>query len=62
MSVAEKISADRSSAIKQALQEFDSTQNPVLKLKGDFTKRGDFRVRVTQDTVELENLWKATGL
>jgi hypothetical protein len=34
----------------------------ILKLKGDFTKRGDFRVRVTQDTVELENLWKATGL
>jgi hypothetical protein len=30
MSVAEKISADRSSGIKQALQEFDSTQNPVL--------------------------------
>jgi len=62
MSVAGKISADRLSTIKEALREFDSTKTPVLKVQGDFAKRGDFRVRVTQDTVELENLWKATGL
>ena len=62
MSVAGKISADRLSTITDALHEFDSTKTPVLKMQGDFTKRGDFRVRVTQDTVELENLRKATGL
>ena len=62
MSVAGKISADKVSSITEALHEFDSTKTPVVKVPGDFTKRGDFRVRVTQDTVELENLWKATGL
>ncbi len=62
MSVAGKISADRLSAIKEAQQEFDSTKTPVVKVKGDFTRRGDFRVKVNQDTVELENLWKSKGL
>ncbi len=62
MSVAEKISADRLSAIRQALQECDSTKKPVVKVSGDFTKRGDFRVTVDQDTVRLENLWKGKGL
>ncbi len=62
MSVAGKISADRLSAIKEALQEFDSTKAPVIKVKGDFTKRGDFRVKVNQDDVEVENLWRGKGI
>jgi hypothetical protein len=62
MLIAAKISADRLSAIKEALQEFDSTKKPVVKVNGDFTKRGDFRVTVDQDTVQLENLWKSKGL
>jgi hypothetical protein len=62
MSVAGKISADRLSAIKEALQEFDSTKTPVVKVKGDFSKRGDFRVKVNRGTVELDNLWKGKGL
>jgi hypothetical protein len=62
MSVAGKISADRLSALKDALEEFNSTKTPVVKAVGDFTKRGDFRVKVNQDTVELENLWRGKGL
>jgi hypothetical protein len=62
MSVAGKISSDRLSALREALQEFESTKTPVVKVKGDFTKRGDFRVKVNQDTVELENRWKSKGL
>jgi hypothetical protein len=62
MSVAGKISADRLLAIKEALQEFDSSQTPVIKVNGDFTKRGDFRVTVDRDRVQVENLWKGKGL
>ena len=62
MSVAGKISADRLLAIKEALQEFDSSQTPVVKVNGDFTKRGDFRVTVDRDRVQVENLWKGKGL
>jgi len=62
MSVAGKISADRLSVIKEALQECDSTKKAVVKVKGDFTRRGDFRVTVDQDTIQLENLWKSKGI
>lgn len=62
MSISARISADRLLAIKEALQEFESTQTPVVRVKGDFTKRGDFRVTVDRDRVQVENLWKGKGL
>jgi hypothetical protein len=31
-------------------------------VNGDVTKRGDFRVTVDRDRVQVENLWKGKGL
>jgi hypothetical protein len=58
LSIAGKISPDRLSALKETLQEFNATAKPVLKQKGNFVQRGDFRVRVDESAVELDNLWR----
>jgi hypothetical protein len=59
LSIAGKISPDRLSAMNEALHEFNLNAKPVLKQKGDFTQRGDFRVRVDENNIELDNLWRA---
>jgi hypothetical protein len=62
LSVCGKISADRLSAINDAIREFETTKKPAVKSKGDFNQRGDFRVKVDQNELEIENLWKGKGL
>ncbi|MHB8519943.1 MAG: NHL repeat-containing protein [Limisphaerales bacterium] len=62
LSVAGKISADRLSVIKEALDEFSTTKQRVVKQHGGFKERGDFRVKTDENTLELDNLWKAKGM
>jgi hypothetical protein len=62
LSIAGKISADRLSAMNEAIEEFKTTKKPVIKQHGDFTKRGDFRIKVDENSVELDNLWKGKGI
>jgi hypothetical protein len=62
LSVAGKISSDRLSAMNEGLKEFDTTRQIVVKEHAGFKERGDFRLRVDQSTLELDNLWKPTGL
>jgi outer membrane biogenesis lipoprotein LolB len=59
LSIAGKISPDRRSAFNEALKEFNTSRKPVLKQLGDFSQRGDFKVRVDEQTIELDNLWRA---
>jgi hypothetical protein len=62
LSVAGKISSDRLASINDAIKEFDTTKKPVVRSTGDFKRRGDFRVKVDENTLELENLWKSKGM
>ncbi|MGP8235026.1 MAG: hypothetical protein ACLQVW_06430 [Limisphaerales bacterium] len=62
LSIAGKVSADRLAAMKEAIEEFKTTKKPVIKQHGDFKTRGDFRVKVDENTVELDDLWKGKGI
>ena len=62
LSIAGKISADRLSAMNEAIEEFKTTKKPVMKQHGDFKTRGDFRIKVDANTVELDDLWKGKGI
>ena len=62
LSVAGKISPDRLTLINEAFREFKETSKPVVKQSGDLQHRGDFRVKADQNTLELDNLWKAKGI
>ncbi len=62
LSIAAKISPQRLTLLKEALRQFDATKEPVVRTSAEFKKRGDFRVRLDENGVELENLWKGKGL
>jgi hypothetical protein len=62
LSIAGKISADRLSAMNEALKEFNTTKQPVVKQHRGFKERGDFRVKTDETTLELDNLWKQKGI
>jgi hypothetical protein len=61
-SAAGKMSADRLAAMNEAVQEFKTNKKPVIGQHGDFTICGDFRVKVDENTVELDGLWKGKGI
>jgi hypothetical protein len=60
--VAGKISTDRLATLQEGLDKCTATKKPVVKESGGFQQRGDFRVKVDEKTLELDNLWKAKGM
>jgi hypothetical protein len=62
LSIAGKISGDRLSAINDAIKEFNTTKQAVAHDYGGFKERGNFRVKMDETNLELDNLWKHKGI